>query len=189
VNTRGGLDVAILYGCWRQGLPVPEAVSEVCTALSTSFMELHRGYRIHQLLTEVIGEEQRQQFEANAWRVVKIFNTGEGIPRGRAVVTRNDALAVTASLVNGLFHYRKSVLGLRVLQPHVVQPERMRDGIHTVLPGQFDRRLPQRLRQFRPLRLGTAKLIHLALQLQDGLGNRFTSAASSATECEHNRTG
>ena len=114
-NTRGGLDLAILYGCWRQGLAGPDAVSEVCTALSTSFMELHRGYRIHQLLTEVIGEEQRQQFEAtHAWRVVKIFDTGEGlIPRGRAVVTRNDALTVTASLVNGLFHYREPLLGLR----------------------------------------------------------------------------
>ena len=32
------------------------------------------------------------------------------------------------------------------LQPHVVQPQRVRDGIHTVLPGQFDGCLPQRLR-------------------------------------------
>jgi hypothetical protein len=29
---------------------------------------------------------------------------------------------------------------------HVVQPEQMSDRIYTVLPGQFDGRLPQRLR-------------------------------------------
>jgi hypothetical protein len=33
-----------------------------------------------------------------------------------------------------------------LLQPRVVQPQRMRDGIHAVLPGQFDRSLPQRVR-------------------------------------------
>src|ERR1700676_2842193 len=47
----------------------------------------------------------------------------------------------------------------------------MRDGIDTVLPGQFDRTLPQRLRQLRPPRLGAAKLIQLALQLGDWLRN------------------
>src|SRR5713101_7457804 len=47
----------------------------------------------------------------------------------------------------------------------------MRDGIDTVLPGQFDRTLPQRLRQLRPPRLGAAKLIQLALQLVDWLRN------------------
>src|SRR6202040_4446279 len=47
----------------------------------------------------------------------------------------------------------------------------MRDGIDTVLPGQFDRTLPQRLRQLRPPRLGAAKLIQLALQLGDWLSN------------------
>jgi hypothetical protein len=51
---------------------------------------------------------------------------------------------------------------------HIVRPDRVRDGIHTVLPGQFDCSLPQRLRQLRPPRLGTAKLIQRALQLQDG---------------------
>jgi hypothetical protein len=120
-NTNGGLDVAVLYGCWRQGLPGPEAISEVCTALATSFVELHRGYRINQLLTEVIGEEQQRQFEAtHAWRIVKVFDTADGTPRGRALLTRNDALSVAASLVNGLFHYRDPVLGLRDPDQHLL---------------------------------------------------------------------
>ena len=113
-NTQGGLDVAILYGCWREDLPGPEAVSEVCTALATCFMELHRGYRIHQLLTEVIGEEQRRYFEAtHAWRIVKAFDSPGGRPRCCAVLTRTDALSVAGSLVNGLFHHREPNLGLR----------------------------------------------------------------------------
>jgi hypothetical protein len=48
-------------------------------------------------------------------------------------------------------------------QPHVVQPERVRDGIYAMLSGQLDRSLPQRLRQLRPLRLRAAKLIQLTL--------------------------
>src|SRR5258708_12478323 len=40
-----------------------------------------------------------------------------------------------------------------------------------MLPRQFDGSLPQRLRQLRPPRLSAAKLIQLALQLVDWLGN------------------
>ena len=63
------------------------------------------------------------------------------------------------------------------LQPHVVQPQRVRDRIYAVLPGQFDRSLPQRLRQLRPPRLGAAKLIQLALQLHDWLGDGWCAFA------------
>jgi len=50
---------------------------------------------------------------------------------------------------------------------------RVRDGIYAMLPGQFDRSLPQWLRQLRPSRLGAAKLIQLALQLRDRLRDRW----------------
>jgi len=43
----------------------------------------------------------------------------------------------------------------------------LRQRVETVLPDQFNRRLPQWLRQLRPSRLRVAKLIQLALQLQD----------------------
>ena len=49
----------------------------------------------------------------------------------------------------------------------------MRDGIHAVLPGQFDRSLPQRFRQLRPPRLTAAKLLQLALQLRDWFWNGY----------------
>jgi len=59
------------------------------------------------------------------------------------------------------------------LKPHVVQPQRVRDRIYAVLSGQLDRSLPQWLWQLRPLRLGAAKLIQLALQLYDRLRDRW----------------
>jgi hypothetical protein len=46
----------------------------------------------------------------------------------------------------------------------------MRDGIHAVLSGQFDRSLPQGFRQLGPPRLGASKLLQLALQLRLALG-------------------
>jgi hypothetical protein len=55
------------------------------------------------------------------------------------------------------------------LQPHVVQPQRMSNRMQTVLPRQFYRSLPQRFGNLRPVRLSTAKLIQLPLQLNDGL--------------------
>jgi hypothetical protein len=58
------------------------------------------------------------------------------------------------------------------LQPHVVQSQRVRDRIYAILAGQFDRSLPQWLRQLRPVRSGAAKLIQLALQLHDRLRDR-----------------
>jgi len=70
----------------------------------------------------------------------------------------------------------------------------MRYGIYTVLPGQLNSRLPERLWQFRSFRPRAAKLLQLALQLQDGFGNRLCAFAVHltsrplATECELNRT-
>jgi hypothetical protein len=42
----------------------------------------------------------------------------------------------------------------------------------TVLPGRIYCRLPKRLRQLGPMRLSAAKLIKLALQVHDWLGDR-----------------
>jgi len=64
----------------------------------------------------------------------------------------------------------------------------MRYRVHTVLPGQFNCCLPQRLRQLRPPRLRATKLIQLPLQLPpigSGMGDvlfRFTDGRPSVTE-------
>jgi len=59
-----------------------------------------------------------------------------------------------------------------LLQPRIVQPQRMSDRIHAVLPGQFHRSLPQRLRQPGPMRTATSELLQLALKLHNWFGNR-----------------
>jgi hypothetical protein len=63
-----------------------------------------------------------------------------------------------------------------LLQTHIVQPQRLRDTIHTVLPRQFHRRLP-RLRQLRPPRPRAPELIQLTLQLHDRLWNVWCAFA------------
>ena len=59
---------------------------------------------------------------------------------------------------------RKAVEPL--LQSRIVQPQRMSYRIHAMLASQLHRRLPQRLRQLRPMWLCAAKLIQLPLQLR-----------------------
>jgi hypothetical protein len=49
------------------------------------------------------------------------------------------------------------------LQPRIIQPQTVGYRINTVLPSQFDRSLPEGLRQLRPPRLDAAKLLQLAL--------------------------
>jgi hypothetical protein len=57
-----------------------------------------------------------------------------------------------------------------LFQLHIIQPKRMSNRIQTMLPSQFHASLPKRFRQLRPSRLGAAKLIQLALKLNDWLG-------------------
>ena len=50
-------------------------------------------------------------------------------------------IRIFAPLPDSNDHFHEGRLGTEpFLQPHIVQPERLRDGIHTVLPRQFHRR-------------------------------------------------
>jgi hypothetical protein len=53
--------------------------------------------------------------------------------------------ASRAYVMELLTHYTRNSAE-PLLQPHIVQPQRVRDGIYAVLSSQFDRSLPQRLR-------------------------------------------
>ena len=113
-NRKTGLDLVILYGSWRRDVLGGDAVSEVCTALASRFVELHHGYRLNQMITEVVGPEEKSQYEAtHAWRIICSFNGQQGSNSALAVITRQDALSVTASVVTVLFHHREPVLQLR----------------------------------------------------------------------------
>jgi hypothetical protein len=113
-NTRGGLDMVILCGSWRECVLNQPAISEVCTHLSASFLQLHRGYRIFRILTETVGEAEKRQYEAtHAWRIIRSFDGPPEASRAFGIITREEALAVTGSFIGPLFHHREPVLQLR----------------------------------------------------------------------------
>ncbi len=64
-------------------------------------------------------------------------------------------------------------------QTAVIQAQRMRHQVGSVLLRLFHRRLPQRFWKPRPPLACAAKLIQLLLQLLDGIGNRATSGRHS----------
>ena len=121
-NTKGGLDVVILYNSYSRGILGVETGYELLTLLALRFVELHAGYRMNQLIVEVTDQEERQCFEAtHAWRVISSFDEFHlrqpdnrwNRDRALAVITRTDALSALGSLVSSLFHDREPVLGLR----------------------------------------------------------------------------
>ena len=57
-NTRGGLDMVILFSSWRRDALGMEDVSEVCATTAGRFLEQHLGYRFHRLIMETVGEEE-----------------------------------------------------------------------------------------------------------------------------------
>jgi hypothetical protein len=98
----------------RTGVLTPEGISEIVTSFGSGFVELIPGYRINQLIAEIIGDEQRRLFEASGtWRILKNVRCTGCETRALAVVTRETALAVPGSEINDLFHYREPVLRLR----------------------------------------------------------------------------
>jgi hypothetical protein len=113
-NTRGGLDMAILYGSWRREILSPAAVCEVCTALAARFLEMRQGFQVNRIVTETVNAQETSQYLAtHAWREIGRFDRPGGESRSILVITRDDAMAVAASFINPLFHYRKPVLLFR----------------------------------------------------------------------------
>jgi hypothetical protein len=113
-NTKGGLDIAILYGSWRRHVLNPAGVSEVCTALAARFLEMRQGFQVNRIVTETVNAQETSQYLAtHAWREIAKFDQPGGESRSLMVMTRDDAMAVAASFINPLFHYRKPALPLR----------------------------------------------------------------------------
>jgi hypothetical protein len=113
-NTRGGLDLVILYGTWREDLLNPEVESEVLASLVSSFAKQHQGYRINRLVTESTGEWERTLYEAShLWRIIRTFDEPSNVSRALWIVTHEDALAVTGSILVPLFLHREPMLQLR----------------------------------------------------------------------------
>jgi hypothetical protein len=121
-NTRGGLDLVILYGALRSGILTADEASEAHMLLSSSFIHAHTGYRINRLMVEAVDDPERSALLAtHLWQIVSSFhefhiaNPENTWSRSRALalMTKKEVLAVPGSDALGLFHYREPVLRLR----------------------------------------------------------------------------
>jgi hypothetical protein len=113
-NTRGGLDVVVLYGSWPQGQLHPDAVSEVCASMAARFLENRNGFRINRLISEIAGAEEVAFCEAShVWRVVRRFDELSQQTRALCAITREDALGARGSFINPLFHPKEPVFRFR----------------------------------------------------------------------------
>jgi hypothetical protein len=108
----------------------PEAFAVAATLLASRFFELHAGYWLHQLITEVASEEYRDfLLTTRVWRIVSNFerfyaqqpDSGWSAGRALAVITRDEALAVTAHGIGPLFVQKNPKLRLRDTDQHFLR--------------------------------------------------------------------
>jgi hypothetical protein len=120
-NAGIGLDLIVLISTCRPGLP-PDDVSEVRARLTSSFLEIHLGYRFNQLLFEATDKaEVDYTVSTHVYRLADDFvefhrlnpSTPWNRDRGLFVINRSDALGATGSIASLLFEMRAPRLHLR----------------------------------------------------------------------------
>jgi hypothetical protein len=111
-NTRGDLTIAVLAASWRRGSLNTEELREMQLLHTTSFVELHAGYRLQRLMYETTCGPDRQYAEAiPGWEIVSNFETyyrqnPDSIwkpGRGLAVMERDTARSIPGSVGAILF--------------------------------------------------------------------------------------
>jgi hypothetical protein len=114
-NEREGLNIALVLHEWdRTGASV-EFAREIRMRLVKGFLDDFRGYRLREVLGEVQGEEELQWALAGGYVLRESYDgwyrtRTEPSPRHYLVsITREEALAVEASVMSLLFHYREPV--------------------------------------------------------------------------------
>jgi hypothetical protein len=119
-NTHEGLDIVCLIGAYRQDV-TPEVAIELLTAMSSSFIEAHTGYRNRRLLGEPIGAIEIANYRASGvWRCVTDFgdftetaHSRWGGDRALFVMTRKEAYASPVANALPLFRDSDPLLNLR----------------------------------------------------------------------------
>jgi len=121
-NTFGGLHLVVLYASWLRNLLAQEQIEEIKMHFAASFLELHAGYRLIQILTEATDTVDIEHgYSTGVHRLVSDFkeyhelHPGEFWNRDRClfILDRESALSVTASIATILFHYKEPTLHLR----------------------------------------------------------------------------
>jgi hypothetical protein len=121
-NTEGGLDLVVLYGNWRKDM-ISEQVSEAQMLLTSSFLQLHRGFRLNRLIFESMDEGERKSYieASGAWQTISDFsefysehpNTHWNRGRSLGLTTRNEAFRSPGNITALLFQYNEPVLRLQ----------------------------------------------------------------------------
>ena len=120
-NTNCGLHLVVLISRWNR-LLTEEQAEEAKMHLAVSFLDLHVGYRLVNVLVEATDAvDLKHGKSTGVHRVVSDFeefhrrNPNNGWNRDRAlfVLDRESAQAMTGSVATILFHSREPVLGLR----------------------------------------------------------------------------
>ena len=136
-NTKGELNLVILYGSWRRGALTPAGAAEVGASLASRFLETYQGYRMSRLISEAVGvEENRRLRDSHIWRTIRDFGGSHGVNRSLWVVTRQEGLETTGSILNPLFHHKAPLLGLRDVDQQFLL---------AALPGSTDQELSRKL--------------------------------------------
>lgn len=147
-NSRDGLDLILLCGCWSKDLRDPGQISEIQMLLTAGFLRDHAGYRIRRALSEALGEQEMAFAGAShAWQKVRDFGGSadhRSLHRSLWLITKSSALAVSWSITGMLFHYREPLLHLRPPDQRLLL---------AALDGMTDHELSDRL----GLQLGTIK--------------------------------
>jgi hypothetical protein len=120
-NAGIGLDLVVLASTCRPGLP-PQEMAEVRARLTSSFLEVHLGYRLNQILFEATDRaDVEYSISTHVYRLANDFGEFHrrhplspwNRDRGLFVISRPDALAATGSIASLLFETRVPRLNLR----------------------------------------------------------------------------
>jgi hypothetical protein len=130
-NAGPGLDMVNVLGSWISGMSLVQ-VSEVTGLLTSSFLELHRGYRLNRLLRECPCIEE-VEFARGLFEVIASFPEQD---RFFVLLTRERALSVPYSIAIEMFHYSEPKLRLRPADQQLLM---------TGLQGHTDEEISQQL--------------------------------------------
>jgi hypothetical protein len=110
-NGDRGVDVAVLFGSWRDEILSPAERDDIQTVYASSFAECLAGYRIRRIIHESVDGPGKQFAEKSV-----VYQTIAEFPEpGRTIylMTRESARAMPASIGNIIFKFNEPMLRLR----------------------------------------------------------------------------
>ncbi len=119
------LDLVVMGGHLKYEMLSPEEATRAEMILPASFGELHAGYQLNRIFSEVLTERHQRMLESSGvWR--KLMDYPEH-RRALLMVTKEAAFSVSGSVAGLVFSYQKPALGLRCAEKQLLA-EALRGG-------------------------------------------------------------